>query len=286
MPQTIPALVINLDRARSRWDHMLSVAKELGLEFERMPATDAHDPRFLAGLPERPLDHFGRPLSYGDVACLYSHRQTWRMMVERDIPFLAVFEDDIYASRDLPAFLSDTSWIPDDADLVRLNFYARLHTLSRRSWKAPAGRAIRRLERLALNSDGYLLTRKGARRLLADRGDIMGMVDELLFSDTPERAVVYQVLPSLCIQSDSRSEGGSSLLTSQIVSGRREMGSYGRRDLERDPGPGSTARRVVSPLSLLATKVVTKARISGRSFMRLVGNLFHPTEFRTFVGYR
>jgi glycosyl transferase family 25 len=199
----IPSLVINLDRAPERWAHMQAVAADIGIEFERLPASDGQDSDFVKSAPPDTTGFFGEPITMTELGCLTSHRRAWRRVLENKSDVMGVFEDDIYMKPIMRLLLNDKTWIPSDAHIIRLNSWRGETVMSRRKWPAPDGYSLRLLKRVAYRTTGYLVTRRGAEFLLESRRDVLLPVDQLMYTDTHTfaRAATYQILPAVCTQS-------------------------------------------------------------------------------------
>lgn len=111
-------LVVNLDRDVERLDATRALFSSAGLDFERVRAVDA-----LAMAPEAlhsacPRIRFylanARRVRAGEIGCALSHKKAWQMVVERNLPLAAVFEDDILADMEiLKAHLGDIEAMDD-----------------------------------------------------------------------------------------------------------------------------------------------------------------------------
>jgi glycosyl transferase family 25 len=117
----IPSYLINLDRSADRLVFVTRRLQALGISYRRIVAVDgrtlspAEQAAFIA---LRPRD--GRSWGAGQIGCFMSHSDAWRNIAEGTVPFGLVLEDDIHLSDAAPTLLADPSWIPADADIVRL----------------------------------------------------------------------------------------------------------------------------------------------------------------------
>ena len=55
-----------------------------------------------------------------NMAATLSHSRAWERFLQSDAQICMIMEDDIYISDELEAWLSDLSWWPEDADIVKL----------------------------------------------------------------------------------------------------------------------------------------------------------------------
>ena len=91
-------LVINLARSAERLAVMSAALEALGLDFERVDAVDGatlDDDAVEAAAPAELIRKtYHRPLSRSEVACALSHRKAWQRIVDDELDFGIVLEDD------------------------------------------------------------------------------------------------------------------------------------------------------------------------------------------------
>jgi glycosyl transferase family 25 len=200
--------VINLAKATERMEHMAALLQGMGVSFERFDALD----------PERAERHslFGqiRPLRVkrswapGEIACLLSHYEVWRLIADGPHLYGVVLEDDVLLQPGLKDIIDGTLTLPADADVVKIETDAQsIVALSRRVLQAGDGLVYRRLMSMHGGTGGYILSREAAKFLVtapevASSFDMP--VDDVLFVPTHaigRRLRVYQAVPALAIQS-------------------------------------------------------------------------------------
>ncbi|MEQ1943904.1 glycosyltransferase family 25 protein [Mesorhizobium sp. VNQ89] len=182
------ALYINLDRSPERRQWMEQQAASLGLALERIAAVDG---AALDGIPAK--------LSAGALACFHSHRMAWEIVANGDDRYVAIFEDDVHMSPDLPCFLGDPSWIPEDADIVHIGRSQERCIVINDRRKA-MDRALYLTVTENSGGDGYIMSRQCARRLRGEFTDIDQEFDQVLFNQNAFALRIYKLVPSLCIQ--------------------------------------------------------------------------------------
>lgn len=199
----IPSLYINLDQAVKRRKFIESQGAKLGIDFIRVPAVQA------AQIPPDVLDIHRRgatrrrPLKATEIACGLSHREAWRQACKLDSPFAAIFEDDVHFSINTKAFLDHTDWIPEDADIVKIETYYFHLLLKRPFLKTVHGYELARLNYTHLGTGGYLIRRSHAERLLDATADFQSPIDYEMFKRgrmALPQTVNYQLVPAICIQ--------------------------------------------------------------------------------------
>lgn len=114
---------------------------------------------------ERAVSEGGRPLSPGEIGCALSHQKIYELMLAEDIPLALVLEDDAALDADFAMRFAEVCAEVDwhSVDLLLLS-----HIQKYTAWGARRLATNRLLVRplVAYNGNGYLLTRRGAERLL------------------------------------------------------------------------------------------------------------------------
>ncbi|UVK43372.1 glycosyltransferase family 25 protein [Mesorhizobium sp. AR07] len=196
-------LLINLDRSQDRLAHMTAEFARIGIDFERVTAVDAQGRPDLAETPMRlnPLTQLH--LTNTEVACFLSHKACWARIAEGDDAFGAVFEDDVVFSENAGPMLADASWIPADAEIVKLETFFKKTRLAWRRSPAGHGFSTSRLHGAHVGAAGYILSRQTARDLIDGTAELGGPVDQVIFNPKFAPApgkVIYQLVPALCAQ--------------------------------------------------------------------------------------
>jgi glycosyl transferase family 25 len=200
--------VINMANATKRMEHMSAMLREMGIAYERF---DALDPERAARHPLfsqiRPL-RVNRSWVSGEVACLLSHYELWRLIAEGLHRYGLILEDDVLLHPGLREIIDGTWPLPKDADLVKIETDAQsIVALSHRAISAEEGPVYRRLLSMHGGTGAYILSQEAARFLVtsdevANSFDMP--VDDMLFVPTHpigRRLRVYQAVPALAIQS-------------------------------------------------------------------------------------
>jgi len=122
-PFSPPLFVINLERSSDRRESIAAQLDELCIDFEIFPASDGarlsqnelaqYDEKYVIG-------QIARPMSPSEVGCYLSHVRIWKKIVEEDISWAVVLEDDVDIHDDLPGILSAVDKIPFRWDFIRL----------------------------------------------------------------------------------------------------------------------------------------------------------------------
>jgi GR25 family glycosyltransferase involved in LPS biosynthesis len=99
-----PAFVINLDRRPERWKSTEAELKKAGFtDIRRVSAVDAvchpenaeRSYRVLGSPPRHPTFNRDFDIYPGTFGCFLSHLTLWKYIIDHEIPYAFVFEDDI-----------------------------------------------------------------------------------------------------------------------------------------------------------------------------------------------
>lgn len=243
--------LINLDRRPDRLSAMNAAAARLGLSLTRVQARDAK----ASAPPDEYFEKSG-PLGEipsGDKACLLSHRAAWEQFLAGGDSHAAVLEDDVILSPSSPRFLKDSSWVPADAELVKLEHYGPPGQSVLLSDFRELGHGFRlaRMHSRHTGAAAYILSRRMAGLLLAERRFNLP-VDHLLFNPNNSRLFArlqpFQLLPAIARQQDFVGEKSDIELTR--IGLRALSPTYIKRELIRF---GYDLKLLPGQLALLAT---------------------------------
>ena len=201
--------LINLDSRPDRLERFAARAAEIGLSFERRSACDGGLPHYAEAAARIPPTRIGEVIGPRAIACLDSHRAVWSAIAEEH-PMGMIFEDDIYIADDVGAILDEPSWVPEDADMVRLETMNVRAALGPEVARTSTGRGVHRLRSIHMGNAGYVVTKAGARKLLEGTAQVFDTIDRMIFDfNTPfsRGLVTYQMAPAPCVQADHAGGG-------------------------------------------------------------------------------
>ncbi|MET3794135.1 glycosyl transferase family 25 [Aquamicrobium terrae] len=142
-------------------------------------------------------------LGPGEVGCFLSHRKCWEFIAEGEDSHSAIFEDDLHFGAGLKDVLVTADWIPNDADIVKLETTLTRTLYQRRQAATIAGRTVRRLHSSQFGSGGYIISRPCAKKLVEESKKIADPVDQFIFNNNLSMALslkIYHLVPAICIQ--------------------------------------------------------------------------------------
>lgn len=234
----LKSYLINLDRDHERLAHMDAEFGRLGIAYERVPAVDG---RLLAG-----VDLAAHPtMTRGEIGNFQTHQHIWDLIAGDELPYGAVFEDDVFLAPALAGFLADWQWIPPDADIVKLETMLTSVNVDKRARTPKDGFSLPRLRSTHWGVAGYIMSARAARALAKQALAPSRPADCVLFEfdeKSPSKLVIYQLDPALCVQHDViiDSERRGATLRSNIQD-ERNLIAPGRR-------PKSLSSRLASEL--------------------------------------
>jgi len=191
----IPIYLINLDR---RPDRLAKMTERLaGLPFIRISAIDGEQLKDLQYGSEMKKHN----MTKNEIACILSHKKIWETIVDKKIPFACILEDDACLSSSFPDFIRDTTWLPNNFDVIKLETYIRRVYLSFKKKRA-RNRQLRKLFSIHFGTAGYIFSLEGANKLFDITRELNRPIDYLIFEakNTNPELNILQISPALCIQ--------------------------------------------------------------------------------------
>lgn len=201
---TMKNYVISLKTASDRREH---IEKEFAQQCIKFNFFDALTPDLARPLAEKmQLNIQDEFLSSGELACFMSHVALWQKMLDENISYMAIFEDDIYLGKNVKAFLTDNSWIDSNWHLIKIEEFTNKVALGQKvkMFDGEPKRALFELKSKNLGTAGYILSLHGAKQLISyiQALDKLIALDHLMFEKLIQDKIlsVLQMKPALCIQ--------------------------------------------------------------------------------------
>ncbi|MGU3577272.1 glycosyltransferase family 25 protein [Brucellaceae bacterium C25G] len=213
-------LLINLDRSNERLVYMQGLLSNLDIGFERIPAIDgkilSHD--VLKKHQTQDNEKHTSILTPSEIGCFLSHRKAWQRLLDSDDNFALVLEDDISVSADLRLFLSDESWIPANAEIIKVEAYLNKKIKFGKSpFPIHNDRELYRLMSGHMGGAAYFISRQKAKQLLKETANFVKPVDVILFeNEYLSSSIVYQMIPALVRQYSVSSDPQPGIFSSTI----------------------------------------------------------------------
>lgn len=214
--------VISLSTAHDRRQHIENEFGEQGIEFEFF---DAITPDLIEVTCQKlgiDLTQNQR-LSNGEKAVFLSHVCLWQKMIDEDIKYLAIFEDDVYLGENAHLFLNNDTWVQAiDFDIIKLETWKELVHLGKNSIDV-FERQLKPLKSTHVGMAGYIINQKSAKKTLlylkSLPSDYIFAIDHVVFGALLTELAVYQVCPALAMQADRLEHNH---LSSQLTTERKD----------------------------------------------------------------
>jgi glycosyl transferase family 25 len=163
-------LYINRDKDAGRRQLIEQRLAGVGLQAHRLPAVDGYD------LPPGLAPYFahvvmGKPplMTAGEVGCYASHLKAHKQILAGQSAASLILEDDAVLDERLPEIVRETlAALPPGWDVVHLSHTHRRHAVKPLA-QLPCGRTLVRFSRIPSNTAGYLISPRGAAKLLNDK---------------------------------------------------------------------------------------------------------------------
>jgi glycosyl transferase family 25 len=193
----VQIFVINLPIAIERRKIQQDQLEKLGLKYKILDTTSVED--ISEATFKKHYFDWQRPLRKTEIACYYSHRSAWEMVIKSRKPAL-ILEDDVMLSRCVPELLDNLNDI-NNSDLINLENRSRKKFVSRSHIDIDCNSKLLRLYQDRTGAAGYILWPSGAKKLIQlEKNSGIGLADAHITACHTLQA--YQVEPSPIIQLD------------------------------------------------------------------------------------
>ncbi|TQR61954.1 glycosyltransferase family 25 protein [Acinetobacter sp. RF15A] len=194
--------VISLKFAADRRAHILNQFNSKSIPFNFF---EAIEPPLNKKLLEKfKLDTKPNKLTENETACFLSHFSLWNKVIEENLNYIVIFEDDIYLSDEANYFLS-MEW-PIKKDIIKIEkVYKNIFLKKNKKINISGSKyTLGILLKGHLGAGGYVLSNKAAKDLIAyvENLDELDHIDQILFNHYLKSGnlPVYQLNPVICIQ--------------------------------------------------------------------------------------
>ncbi|MDO6677990.1 glycosyltransferase family 25 protein [Shewanella sp. 4_MG-2023] len=172
--------VINLDKSTERMAFMQQQLEQLNIEFERVPAvygkelTEAE----ITAVFDQPsnLAKYDKVLNVGEIGCYLSHVNCWNMMLDQQLDFALILEDDSILSPDLLSLLKSVSHLSAQWDYIKLCHGSKQKAVID-TLELDDGFSLSTCLKLPSSTRGQFVSIAGAKKLLATAMPIARPVD-------------------------------------------------------------------------------------------------------------
>lgn len=170
--------VINLDRSPQRFQRIKSQLVSQDIEFTRLSAVDGSQ---LSSSNVDKLyqysdsDAYYKQLNKGEIACYLSHMDAWQKIIENQLDFAIVLEDDVNLIGDLNSVVTLVNTLPTDWDYIKLAEHSRTrHVVHRQQFDSYQRVTYNKIPARAC---AQIISLSGAKKLLSQCDKILRPVD-------------------------------------------------------------------------------------------------------------
>ena len=203
-------LLINLDQSTERLARCDSLLSEAGLEYERVSGVYGADLN-----PEQIAQHYDpqlgrrsyyKKLNVGEIGCYLSHRKAWQKILDEQLEFAAILEDDFFLTGDLARVLELVEEIGLEWHYLKLAKHSRkrrvIHSLALGEYRLVT------YNKIPSRTCAQVVSYTGAQRLLATSQPFGRPVDLDLEHWWEKDISVFGIEPYPLLQK----EGGESVI--------------------------------------------------------------------------
>jgi glycosyl transferase, family 25 len=193
--------VISLATATARRSTFTDSAKDCQVSWEFFDAHTSLQNGLLYD-EDRAIVRRGRPLVKAELGCYSSHYATWVTLIESDADQLIVLEDDSLVDWEYLAIVRAHDFAADGLNYVRLASLALPPSILKGEY---LDRYLVLFLGYALGTQAYLVTRKGAERLMkyckTVRGPIDDALDQTWWGALPNYAIYHHPVAARAVPS-------------------------------------------------------------------------------------
>ena len=194
--------VISLPRETKRRQH---IRHEFGKQNISFSFFDAVTPDRIEEVAKKfniALDRSTKAkLSDGEIGCALSHIVLWDLVLENNLDYINIFEDDVHLGENAKELL-EVDYLSDDIDVLKLEANGKMFFRDPKPVKCH--RNIYPITFKQSGCAGYTVTTKGAKYLLEQvKNKLLDIpIDSLVFEDflNLKDYKIVQLSPGICVQ--------------------------------------------------------------------------------------
>lgn len=202
-------LVINLDKASERMESMKTQLDSLGIDYERVQGnlgTSLSEEEISKIYSEKEnLSKYYMPLSVANIGCYSSHLKAWQKIVDDDLDYALVLEDDLCLDAKIADFSKLVGLIDKPWECIKLMNPGQPKKIVRRkkignvngveyefvTWRKPPTFAM-----------AQLISRAGAEKLLATRSVFYRPIDVDMQHYWENDLKIYGIIPEMAVPNE------------------------------------------------------------------------------------
>lgn len=180
--------VINMTKDLVKREHMERACSSRLAEYEFVEAVEGArlSAIEIQGIysEQSAIAEVGRPLSSGEIGCFLSHKKLYSKLLSSDLAAAVVLEDDVALADDIQAVVNEVMTMPS-WDIIFLGHHGRSSRSSKTLvsfWgqkRIGGGRRLARPCEKVMGTYGYIISRRGALKMLSKASGIQKPIDHL-----------------------------------------------------------------------------------------------------------
>ncbi|MFD1197601.1 glycosyltransferase family 25 protein [Brucella gallinifaecis] len=192
--------IINLDRAPERMKRMSDLLRSHSTDFIRCAAINGEHFTESEMLLYRSRQNQSKPLTAGEIACSESHLSAYRQIIAGTDEYAVIMEDDLHLSNDVGNFLNSTDWIPEGAEIIKLETVDEPTLVSTDVINTKNNRKLCRLYYKHWGSGAYVISKSAAKTMLDKYCPGSIPIDDYLFDPSVTSFSLWQLQPAIAVQ--------------------------------------------------------------------------------------
>ncbi len=203
-------LVINLDSNPERLQSIEKQCQEYGLNFTRIPAVRGSSlsqaERDAVYNEEDNRKYYYKVLTSGEIGCTLSHVHCWQFIIENDLDYALILEDDAIFTPHLTATLNALATLAaTDWDYIKLSHGSRIKSYPS-AQALGNGISLTSVNKLPSTTTGQFVSQAGAKKLLESAFPIVRPIDIDLQFWYEKNLRCYTIRPFPILNGDFGSE--------------------------------------------------------------------------------
>lgn len=170
-------LLINLDRSTDRLARSRALLQQHNIEFNRISAVDGRElpANQLSALLAPDYSAYYKVLTASEVGCYLSHKKCWQYILDHQLDYAVILEDDFSVNADVSKLNDYLSAIEVPWDYIKLMEYP----IKRKAIQTIAclDRNLVRYDKVPIRACAYAITKQCAEKMLASHQKIARPVD-------------------------------------------------------------------------------------------------------------
>lgn len=205
MHSSIPIFIINLPQSNDRRDFMKAQCESLCIPpvfIDAVYGKDLSESEISQYCNQNKAKQlFGRELLLGEIGCALSHKKIYQKMIDDNIPYAVIIEDDAIVSRDIECVLKSILSSKLNWDLILLGH----HKNNVKGIKSPISLwdkhfistkyILGRLADFGFGTYGYFVTLQGAKKLNEELFNIHRPIDH--YTSDSQLLNIYALEPTI-----------------------------------------------------------------------------------------